>query len=186
MSYRNPRLRGSGRRSRGPHPLGEIPDSVLESLGQQLIYRLAMGQKDVSGDNWGSMFAEAVEGRMLSGSIGIADVAEGRCAWSVKTVKHSHPFTTRKIRIISGRNSPRYSFDLEKPYADPAVTGQAVLAIWNARVAEARALYQDLRSVVIDSEHGAQRVFAVRTRDPLVYSPEFRVDSQPESQLRRS
>lgn len=94
------------------------------------------------------MLAEAVEGRMLAGAIGIADVAEGRYAGSVKTVAYSRPFTTRKIRIVSGRNSPRYAFDLENPYADPAATGRAVRASWNAGVAAARALYQDLRSVV--------------------------------------
>ncbi len=170
MSYQNPRLRGSGRRSRGPHPLGELPEHVLTSLGQQLVYWLAIGQKDLPGNSFGPMFARAVDGQILSGSTGIADIAQGQCAWSVKTVKYSRPFTTRKIRIISGRNSPRYSFDLENPYADLAATGRAVLEIWNARVSEARALYPDLRGVVLirNMEH---REFLLFEREIHMYTP---------------
>ena len=70
-------------------------------------------------------------------------------AWSVKTVKATNPFTQPRVRLISGRNSPDYSFGIANPRANPANTGRAVLSIWNKRVNEGMDEHADLRIVVL-------------------------------------
>ena len=67
----------------------------------------------------------------------------------MKTVKASKPFDTPRVRLISGRNSPDFSQGISDPRANPEVTGEAVLAIWNARVNEAMNRYDDLRVGVL-------------------------------------
>jgi hypothetical protein len=149
MSLDNPRLRGSGLRRRGPYPLGQIPDKVLLEIGKQVVHRLAVGLGDITGDDFGTIFAEAIEGVHQSSPLGVADVAWDGCAWSVKTVKTPRPFSLKKVRLISGRNSPDYSVGISDPRANPSITGQAVLAIWNERVNQAMGEFEDLRIAVL-------------------------------------
>ena len=144
-----PRLRG-GFQPRGPYPLGQIPDSVLVEIGKQVVHRLAIGLGDITGDDFGTIFAKAIGGVHRTRPVGIADVQWDGCAWSVKTVKSSKPFEVRRaIRLISGRNSPDYSLGITDPHVDPMATGRAVLSIWNARVEEAMDEHDDLRVVVL-------------------------------------
>ena len=100
---------------------------------------------DIDGHDFGTIFANAVHGEHLARPLGLADVIWNGCAWSVKTVKHDHPFRARRGRFISGRNSPDYSLGIENPHDDPAATGRAVLAIWNSRVNRAMEECDDLR-----------------------------------------
>lgn len=52
--------------------------------------------------------------------------------------------------MISGRNSPIYSFgDKEISECDPNELGEKVLSIWNERVASIRKLYKHVRTVVL-------------------------------------
>lgn len=52
--------------------------------------------------------------------------------------------------MISGRNSPIYSFgDREISDADPNELGGKILSIWNERVAGIRKLYKHVRTVVL-------------------------------------
>lgn len=95
------------------------------------------------------MFAEAIGGHHRSRPLGIADVEWNGCAWSVKTVKDKKPFTTERVRLISGRNSPDYSHGISDARADLQATGRAVLSIWNARIDEAFAQFDDLRILVL-------------------------------------
>jgi hypothetical protein len=55
----------------------------------------------------------------------------------------------KKVRLISGRNSPDYSVGISDPRANPSITGQAVLTIWNERVNQAMDEYEDLRIAVL-------------------------------------
>ncbi len=122
---------------------------MLRKVGQQLIHRIAIGNADISGDDFGMIFANAVGGEDRSSPLGVADVVLKDCAWSVKTVKSGKPFTQKKVRLISGRNSPNYSLDISDPLIDISETGNAVLSIWNARVDESFAEFNDLRVVVL-------------------------------------
>lgn len=148
MSDGHSRLKGNAPRRSGPYPLGEFPSTIATEIGRHIVHRLAVGQVDITGDDFGGMFAEAIGGFHRSRPLGIADVEWNGCAWSVKTVKDKKPFTANRVRLISGRNSPDYSHDISDPRADIQATGRAVLNIWNARVNEAFAEFDDLRILV--------------------------------------
>ena len=51
--------------------------------------------------------------------------------------------------MISGRNSPDFSYGISDPHADPQKTGTAVLGIWNERVSIAVDEYVNLRSAIL-------------------------------------
>ena len=123
---------------------------LLMELGRQIVHRLAIGFGDLTGDDVGTMFAEALKGGVHRPKpLGVADVEWNSCAWSVKTIKASYPFRQKQVRLISGRNSPDYSLGITDPHTDPSATGRAVLAIWNARVNESLNEHDDLRTVVL-------------------------------------
>ncbi len=103
----------------------------------------------MSGDDWGDIFAAAVNGEHLKSPLGIADVVLSNTAWSAKTVKANNPIQTNRVRLISGRNAPVFSFGNDDPFADIQETGRQVLEIWNARVEEATEQYPQLRTVVL-------------------------------------
>lgn len=149
MSSDDPRLRGGARRRNEPYPLGQFPDTLLYEIGKQIVHRLAIGHSDVTGDDFGTIFATAIHGIHRGRPLGVADVEYNGCAWSIKTVKATRPFELRVARLISGRNSPDYSLGIANPRENPENTGGAVLSIWNARVNEAMNQYDDLRIVVM-------------------------------------
>lgn len=113
------------------------------------MHRLAIGHGDITGDDFGTIFAEAIGGDHRAKPLGVADVALNSGAWSIKTAQAKKPFTQKSVRLISGRNSPDYSLNIPDPHVNPSNTGRAVLAIWNARVNEALAEFNDLRIVVM-------------------------------------
>jgi len=143
------KLKGTARRRRGPHPLGELPPSLAVEIGKRIVHRIAVGSADISGDDFGKIFADSISGQSYQRPLGIADVSWESCAWSVKTVQSNHPFAEKQVRIISGRNSPAYSSGISDPFADVQVTGSAVLDVWNARVNEALASHNDLRIFIM-------------------------------------
>lgn len=90
-------------------------------------------------------------------------------AWSAKTVKASYPATANKVRLISGRNSPGFSYDADViRKSDPKHIGDMVLGIWNERVAAIRAKYQHLRTVVLVKSDDLLEV-AVFEFDTILY-----------------
>lgn len=53
-------------------------------------------------------------------------------------------------RLISGRNSPVYSFgDREVSECNPNELGEKILAIWNERVAAVRKFFKHVRTIVL-------------------------------------
>lgn len=142
-----PKLRGNRPRRRGPYAFGQIPDEVLTKIAKQIVHRLAIGMSDITGDDFGTIFANSIEGDHRSSPLGIADVGWDGCGWSVKTVKYAKPFKRGLVRLISGRNSPDFSHGIENPHEDIQNTGRAVLSIWNARVDEALNEFDELRIV---------------------------------------
>ena len=141
----HPKLRDSTRLlTHELYPINEIPENIIRKLGRQLVYLLCIGRKDLSGDDWGNVFAEAIGGVHLQSPIGIADVVYDKMAWSMKTVKKDNPHTSNfSIRLISGRCSPDYSYGISDPHEDIQKTGRAVLNIWNERVNIAQDYYRD-------------------------------------------
>jgi len=145
----NPRLRGSGGYYSGPWPIGEIPDRVLITIGKQIVHRLAIGHADITGDDFGTIFASAIDGEHRQSPLGIADVVANGTAWSVKIVKGKNPAKQPSVRLISGRNSPDFSLGIDNPRENPFNTGRAVLAIWNSRINESLNHHDELRIVVL-------------------------------------
>ncbi|MYK99546.1 MAG: hypothetical protein F4014_12305 [Gemmatimonadetes bacterium] len=129
--------------------MGSIPDKNIHALGRQLAHRQAVGFGDLWGDDVGTMIAEAFDGEHLAKPVGLGDVVANGTAWSVKTVKRREPRKTTVVRLISGRNSPDYSFGISDPRKDIQSTGRAVLAIWNNRVNASLDEFNEIRIAVL-------------------------------------
>ncbi|MCR5697889.1 MAG: hypothetical protein K6G73_13045 [Marinilabiliaceae bacterium] len=147
----HPKLRDSKRLlTREPYPINEIPEEVIKQIGKRIVYMLCVGYKDLTGDDWGNVFAESIDGIHLQSPVGIADVVYDKMAWSMKTVKSPKPHKKDGVvRLISGRCSPDYSYGITDPHEDIQKTGRAVLNIWNERVNIAQDYYNPLRTAVL-------------------------------------
>lgn len=132
-----------------PYPLNEFPESVIQGVGKHVVQLKATGHNDMSGNMFSDIYAKSIEGESHLKPLGVADVSWSKCCWSVKTVKSKNPHTTRKIRLISGRNSPLYSAGISDPLVDVQRTGTAVLDIYNSRIAKARSDHDDVRLLVL-------------------------------------
>lgn len=147
---KHPRLRDSHRLVANElYPLNEISDELIVKIAGYFAYLLYVGRKDISGSDWGDAFAKAISATHLDSPIGIADVVKDKMAWSMKTVKVSNPFTASKVRLISGRCSPDYSYGITDPHEDIQKTGRAVLGIWNERINLAHDHYNPVRTSVL-------------------------------------
>ncbi len=128
----------------------------------------------MSGDDWGDIFAAAVNGIHRKSPLGIADIVLGSTAWSAKTIGSNNPITETRVPLISGRNALGYSFSNNAPLADIQTAGDQVLQIWNDRVAEATNQYPNLRTVVLirDMAKFRFKIFEVSTTpyDPADYT----------------
>ncbi len=87
------------------------------------MHRMCVGQSDITGDDFGTIFAEAIGGTHRESPLGIADVVLDGNAWSIKTIKSDTPFLQKDTRLISGRISPDYSLGIENPHANIEDTG---------------------------------------------------------------
>lgn len=138
----------SGYQKHEPYPLNQFSKEVIDELGRRIVHLLAVGNADITGDAFDQIFAEAIGGTRLGRPLGIADVTWNGCCWSVKTVKQQKPHSVRQVRLISGRNSPTYSAGINNPLENVQETGDAVLEVYNSRIAEAREQHNDIRFLV--------------------------------------
>ncbi|OGP84904.1 MAG: hypothetical protein A2Z08_04595 [Deltaproteobacteria bacterium RBG_16_54_11] len=145
-----PRLR-TVEKYKPPYPLNKFPKEFAFNLGRELVYVLASrGTPRLEGPDWEEIFARLVGAQWKPSNVGLDDIVLQQTAWGAKTVKNRKPSTVSKIRLISGRNSPVYSYgDREISDADPKELGEKILAIWNERVAGIRKLYRHVRTVVL-------------------------------------
>lgn len=145
-----PKLRDNqGKKPFELYPLGQIPNDIIYDIAKWMTYYFSIGKSDISGEDWGDIFAKAIAGDHLGKPLGLADVVYEGMAWSVKSVKASSPQTTKKVRVISGRCSPDYSYSITNPHEDISLTGMAVLEIWNERINIAKEHYEPLRTNVL-------------------------------------
>lgn len=147
---KTPRLR-SVEKYKPPYELNKFPSSFAMELGKEIVYLLATRKSPrLEGSDWEEMFAAVIGADWHPSNVGLDDVVLEQCAWGAKTVKSHNPVSAKKVRLISGRNSPIYSFgdvDIEK--GDPNELGAQVLEIWNERVSSVRRKYKHLRTVVL-------------------------------------
>jgi hypothetical protein len=141
-------------------------------LGREVVYLLASRGKKarLEGSDWEEIFSRLVGAKWKPSNVGLDDVILEQTAWGAKTVKNPRPSSVSKIRLISGRNSPVYSFgDNEISECDPNELGEKVLAIWNERVAGIRKLYKHLRTVVLIKSNDLLELAAFEF-DTVIYS----------------
>jgi hypothetical protein len=80
------------------------------------------------------MFANCIGAEWRPSNVGLDDIVMGNTAWGAKTVKARKPSEQKTVRLISGRNSPTYSFgERIDVTANPNTIGELVLDIWNEK-----------------------------------------------------
>ena len=172
MSKR-PRLR-TVEKSLPPFSLNQFPKDFPYILGKELIYLLASkGKPILEGSEFESIFAICIGAEWKPSNVGLDDIMLGNTAWGAKTVKATNPSTQKKVRLISGRNSPTYSFgETIDTHHDPNEVGQSVLEIWNERVSAVREKFQNLRTVVLVKSNDLTEV-VIFEFDTIRYDPEL-------------
>ena len=169
---RTPRLRTVDK-VRPPYPLNKFPETFGYTLGKEIVYLLATKSiPDLRGSDWEQIFATSINAEWKPSNVGLDDVVLGNCAWSAKSVKNQNPKTVKRVRLISGRNSPAYSFDETNLDADPNKLGGLVLDIWNERVSAIREKFKHLRTVVLVKSDDLLTL-AVFEFETIRYDPEL-------------
>lgn len=146
---KSPRLRTVDK-VKPPYPLNQFPADFGYKLGREVVYLLASKNRaELEGSEWEQIFADCIGATWKPSNVGLDDVVFGVCAWGAKTVKSPSPYRTQRVRLISGRNSPAYSFGQTELGAKAQIIGEQVLEIWNARVEAIRSKFSHLRTVVL-------------------------------------
>lgn len=150
MNKQTPRLRNV-EKYKPFYQLGQFPAGFALALGKELVYLLATRDPPtLEGSDWEQIFARCINAEWTPSNVGLDDVQKEQMAWSAKTVKNKNPFDVRHVRLISGRNSLDYSFDIENVHTeDPKKLGEMVLGIWNARITDVRKKFATTRTVVL-------------------------------------
>jgi hypothetical protein len=161
MTKNQPRLR-QATKTAPLYPLNKFHSNFMPSLAKHLCAHLAVrSDSDLEGKDWEKIFADCIGATWSPSNIGLDDITHlgSSTAWGAKTVKGKVPTTaeamarakSQTVRLISGRNSPTYSYaeSIDPKKSDPAQVGEMVIDIWNARVKEVRAKFANLRTVVL-------------------------------------
>jgi len=174
MERKSPKLRTVDK-SVSAFPLNEFPKDFPFLLGKEIIYMLtSKGKPELEGSDWESIFAICIHANWKPSNVGLDDVVMGNTAWGAKTVKSSKkPSKTKRVRLISGRNSPIYSYGENiDTSANPNIVGQLVLDIFNERVSAIREKYKHLRTVVLIKSNDLSEV-VVFEFETIRYDPEL-------------
>lgn len=158
-----------------PYPLNELPKGFPLKLGREIVYLLATRSTDrLEGKDWEEIFARALNAEWTPSNVGLDDVVLEQTAWGAKTIKSRNPFNVKRVRLISGRNSPVFSYG-DKKVVDrpPAELGEKVLEIYNERVVSVRKKYKHLRTVILIKGPGLLECSVIelptKTYDPSTY-----------------
>lgn len=175
MCKKTPRLR-TVNKSSPPYLLNEFGKEFPYILGREVVYLLASKGKGIlEGAEWEEIFAHCIGADWKPSNVGLDDVVLGNTAWGAKTVKSGvKDFQNlHKVRLISGRNSPVYSYGgAIDTSADPNLIGGQVLEIWNERVSSVREKYKNLRTVVLVKSDDLSQL-AVFEFDTIRYDAEL-------------
>ena len=140
-------------KAKPPYELNKFPKSFVETLGKELVYLMATkGSYSLEGSEWEQIFAACINATWKPSNVGLDDIILGSCCWGAKTViaSSNDVLNQKTVRLISGRNSPAYSFEEDNIlHQDPNYIGELVLDIWNERVSAVRQIYKFVRTVVL-------------------------------------
>lgn len=172
MRMQDPKLRGVDK-YHPEYPLGQFPPGFALELGKEIVYLLATrNPPTLEGVDWERIFAHCVGAKWMPSNVGFDDIQLHQMAWSTKTVKNKKPFDVKHIRLISGRNSLGYSFDVENVHTeDPKALGEMILGIWNARLTDVRKRFATTRTVVLIKGDDLSEV-SVFEEEALKFIPE--------------
>ncbi len=174
---KSPRLRTVDK-VKPPFPLNQFPHDFGYKLGREIVYLLATkGSVSLEGSEFEAIFAACIEAEWKPSNVGLDDIVLDNCTWGAKTVK-GKPETAKRVRLISGRNSPAYSFgEAQILQVEPNTLGEQVLSIWNERVSAIRKTHKHVRTVVLIKSNDLQTlgVFEFNTvrYDPELYRWEW-------------
>lgn len=135
-----------------PYPINQFPSAFIERFAEDIVYMLATkSTMSLEGNEWEQVFANCIGAEWRPSNVGLDDVVLDNCCWSAKTVKSGSNIREQKnVRLISGRNSPTYSFGVDRiTEAEPNEIGKMVLDIWNERVSGIRQYFKFARTVVL-------------------------------------
>jgi hypothetical protein len=153
------------------YPLSLLPKDLVFNICEQLTYIQAVGNTDLSGELWESLFATSTNGIQIKSSVGIIDVVKDNQAWSIKTVKNKNITNLSSVRIISGRNNITYSYKIENPFDDITLTGKCVLEIYNKRVLKAQSQHNTVRTSILIRSNDLSE-FIIFEVDTKPYNPD--------------
>ena len=159
-----------------PYAMNKFPAKFIERFAEEVVYMLSTKEAmSLEGDEWEQIFAYCVGAQWKPSNVGLDDVVLDNCCWSAKTVKSSRANIglQKEVRLISGRNSPTYSFGEDKIIeADPNHIGKLVLDIWNERVSGIRQYFKFARTVVLvkSNDYSEYLIFETET---IRYDPEL-------------
>lgn len=164
-----------------PYAINRFPAKFIERFAEEVVYMLSTKEAmSLEGDEWEQIFAYCVGAKWKPSNVGLDDVVLDNCCWSAKTVKSSRANIGEQteVRLISGRNSPTYSFGEDKIIeADPNHIGRLVLDIWNERVSGIRQYFKFARTVVLvkGNDYSEYLIFETETirYDPELYTFEW-------------
>ena len=132
-----------------PYQINKFPSSIIEKFAEDIVYMLATKDTmSLEGNEWEQIFANCIGAEWRPSNVGLDDVVLDNCCWSAKTVKAGGNIGTQKtVRLISGRNSPTYSFGVDRiTEAEPNEIGKMVLDIRNERDSGIRQYFKCARS----------------------------------------
>lgn len=171
-----PRLRTVNRVTPPPFDKNKFPSRFLEKLGAEIAYMEATKDTmSLEGSEWEQIFATCIGAKWVPSNVGLDDVQLDSCCWSAKTVYGQTNLGRQKqVRLISGRNSPIYSYgDGEiTTDADPNHVGGLVLGIWNDRISAIREQFKYTRTVVLVKSKDFTDFLLFET-DAIRYDPEL-------------
>ena len=169
-----PKLR-TVNKATAPFVLNKFPKQFLDTFAKEIVYKLATKTSmSLEGNEWEQIFANCIGAEWKPSNVGLDDVILDNCCWGAKTVFGTSDLEKQKtVRLISGRNSPTYSFGIDKLISEnPNEIGKLVLDIWNERVSAVRQIFKFVRTVVLVKSKD-YKDYLIFEFDTIRYDPEL-------------
>ena len=123
----------------------------------------------IAGEDWERFFSFAIGANWQPSNVGLDDISLEDAAWGAKSVQSKRPHAVRRLRLVSGRNSPDYSYGFRPE--DATTLGSLVLGIWNERVSEVRNRFRHVRTAVLIKGPNL-RELTIYEKETLPYEPD--------------
>ena len=115
------------------HPVGQIPDRVLNSVFADISVHLPLVSSVINWGDWERAWAAAVGGKRLGSNRRLVDVTSGNVAWSLKSGGKAITGAGR-FSAVSSRLDIQKHRQVNDFSADVQRTGGAALEMWNDKI----------------------------------------------------